>query len=66
MERKESLERIFAHLSDEQKEQFNNCKNMDEVMKLADNENVELTDDQLDFLASCQNYYDKCQAFHVR
>ena len=71
MERKESLERIFAPLSDVQKEQFKNCKNMDEVMKLADNENVELTDDQLDFLASggcstCQNYYDKCQAFHVR
>ncbi len=28
MEGKESLERIFAHLSDEQKEQFRNCKDM--------------------------------------
>ncbi len=63
MERKESLERIFTQLSDEQKEQFKNCKNMDEVMKLANKENVELTDDQLDFLASggcssenCENY----------
>ncbi len=45
MEGKESLERIFAQLSDEQKEQFRNCKDMDEVMKLADAENVELTDD---------------------
>jgi hypothetical protein len=52
MEGKESLERIFAQLSDEQKEQFKNCKDMDEVMKLADEENVELTDEQLEFLAS--------------
>ena len=52
MEGKESLERIFAQLSDEQKEQFRNCKDMDEVMKLANEENVELTDDQLEFLAS--------------
>ncbi len=52
MEDKGSLERIFARLSDEQKEQFRNCKDMDEVMKLADAENVELTDDQLEFLAS--------------
>ena len=52
MEGKESLERIFAQLSDEQKEQFRNCKDMDEVMKLADEENVELTDEQLEFLAS--------------
>ncbi len=52
MEGKESLERIFAQLSDEQKEQFRNCKDMDEVMKLAKEENVELTDDQLEFLAS--------------
>ena len=52
MEGKESLERIFAQLSDEQKEQFRNCKDMDEVMKLAKEENVELTDEQLEFLAS--------------
>ena len=51
MEGKESLERIFAQLSDEQKEQFRNCKDMDEVMKLANEENVELSDDQLEFLA---------------
>ena len=63
MEGKESLERIFAQLSNEQKEQFRNCKDMDEVMKLADKENLELTDDQLEFLASggcgsgdCENY----------
>ena len=31
MEGKESLERIFAQLSDEQKEQFKNDKDMDEV-----------------------------------
>ena len=47
MEGKESLERIFAQLSEEQKEQFRNCKDMDEVMKIADAENVELTDEQL-------------------
>ena len=52
MEGKESLERIFAQLSDEQKEQFRNCKDIDEVKKLADAENVELTDEQLEFLAS--------------
>ena len=57
MEGKESLERIFAQLSDEQKEQFKNCKDMDEVMKLAEEENFELTDDQLESLASggCDN-----------
>ena len=69
MEGKESLERIFAQLSDEQKEQFRNCKDMDEVMKLADEENFELTDDQLEFLASggcggeCKNFLDKCVNF---
>ena len=63
MEGKESLERIFAQLSDEQKEQFRNCKDMDEVMKLADEENVELTDEQLEFLASggCGEY---CREHH--
>ena len=69
MEGKGSLERIFAQLSDEQKEQFKNCKDMDEVMKLADEENFELTDDQLEFLASggcggeCKNFLDKCVNF---
>ena len=64
MEGKGSLERIFARLSDEQKEQFRNCKDMDEVMKLADKENFELTDDQLEFLASggCWD----CSKFRVR
>ena len=52
MEGKGSLERIFARLSDEQKEQFKNCKDMDEVMMLAGEENVELSDDQLEFLSS--------------
>ena len=52
MEGKESLERIFAQLNDEQKEQFKNCKDMDEVMKLADQENVELSEEQLEFLGS--------------
>ncbi len=64
MEGKESLERIFAQLSDEQKEQFRNCKDMDESMKLADKENFELTDDQLEFLASggcgCEGCYTRC------
>ena len=70
MEGKESLERIFAQLSDEQKEQFNNCKDMDEVMKLADEENFELTDDQLEFLASggcggeCKGFSFKCMKYH--
>ena len=63
MEGKESLERIFAQLSDEQKEQFKNCKNMDEVMKLANEENVELSEEQLEFLAgggcTCENCYTK-------
>ena len=70
MEGKESLERIFAQLSDEQKEQFRNCKDMDEVMKLVDAENVELTDDQLEFLASggcggeCETWRKKCPQNH--
>ena len=45
MEGKESLEKIFAQLSEEYKEQFRNSKDMDEVMKLADEENVELIDE---------------------
>ena len=52
MEGKKSLERIFAQLSDEQKKQFRNCKDMDDVMKPADAENVELTEKQLEFLVS--------------
>ena len=70
MEGKESLERIFAQLSDEQKEQFKNCKDMDEVMKLVDAENVELTDDQLEFLSSggcsddCRAWRKKCPENH--
>ena len=63
MEGKESLERIFAQLSDEQKEQFRNCKDIDEVMKLANEENVDLSDEQLEFLAgggcSCEDCYTK-------
>lgn len=52
MEGKESLKRLFDQMSDEQKEKFNSCKNMDEVMKLANEENYELSEEQLDFLAS--------------
>ena len=52
MEGKESLERLFAQLSDEQKEQFRNCQNMDEIMKLANEEKVELSEEQIDFLTS--------------
>jgi hypothetical protein len=63
MEGKESLERIFAQLSDEQKEQFKNCKNMDEVMKLADEENVELTDEQLELLGSGGCLGERCTEY---
>ncbi len=63
MEGKESLERIFAQLSDEQKEQFKNCKDMDEVMKLANEENVELTDDQLEFLSGGGCFDGRCREF---
>ena len=53
MEMKESMEKLFAQLSEEQKEKFRNCQNMDEVMKLVDEEELtQLTDDQLEFLAS--------------
>ena len=69
MEGKESLERIFAQLSEEQKEQFRNCKDMDEVMKLANEENVELSDEQLEFLAGggcceCEPWGQKCEKHH--
>ena len=63
MEGKGSLERIFAQLSEEQKEQFRNCKDMDEVMKLADEENVELTDEQLEFLAGGGCFDGRCTNF---
>ena len=43
MEGKESLERIFAQLSDEQKEQFKNCKDIDDVMKLAKGGHVDIS-----------------------
>ena len=40
-------------------------------MKLADEENFELTDEQLEFLASggclgCKGYYDKCYSYSFR
>ena len=64
MEGKGSLEKIFTRLSDKQKDQFRNCKDMDEVMKLADEENIELTDEQLEFFASggcsCEGCYTRC------
>ncbi len=70
MEGKESLERIFAQLSDAQKEQFRNCQNIDEVMKLADEENFELSDDQLEFLAGggccCDDYSGKCRILQCK
>ena len=47
------MERLFAQLSEDQKEKFRNCQNMDEVMKLVDEEELtQLTDDHLEFLAS--------------
>jgi hypothetical protein len=66
MEGKESLERIFAQMSDEQKEQFKNCKDMDEVIELANEENVELTDEQLEFLASGGCWNGECPNFKKR
>ena len=52
MENKESLKRLYDQLSDEQKELFRNCKHMDEVIKLANDENFELDEEQLDSLAA--------------
>lgn len=51
MEGKESMKRFFDQLNDEQKEKFKNCSNMDEIMKLANEENYDLSEEQLDFLA---------------
>ena len=49
--------------------ELKNCKDMDEVIKLANEENIELTDDQLEFLASggcsCEGCYGKaCTRLH--
>lgn len=55
MEEKESLKRLYEQLSDEQKELFKNCKNMDDVKKLADGENFELSEEQLDILGGASD-----------
>ncbi len=51
MEAKESLRRLYEQLSDGQKQQFRNCKTMEEVIRLANKEEFELSEEQLDFLS---------------
>ena len=46
-----SLSDIFDKLTDEQKARVKNCRNMDEMIALANSENYELSDDVLDSLA---------------
>lgn len=47
----EALEQILENLTDEQKEQVKACKSADDLMKLLDEWNVELTDTELDQVA---------------
>ncbi len=70
MEEKESLKRLFDQLNDEQKEKFRNCRDVDEIKKLADDENFELSEEQIDFLGSAGSdccprecYYYECTSY---
>ena len=47
----EALEQVLENLTDEQKEQVKACKSADDLMKLLDEWNVELTDTELDQVA---------------
>ena len=43
-----TLEELWDSLTDEQKEKARACKNLDELLKLAGEEKIELPDDMLD------------------
>ena len=47
----EALKGIWDSLTDEQKEKAKDCKSMDELMKLAGKENVELPDEAPDMIS---------------
>ena len=49
---KTSLKEIYEKLTDEQKAMVQNCKNMDEIIALANTENYELSDNILDGISA--------------
>ena len=58
MSNKKSLEEILAQLTDEQKAQIQNCKNMDEVIAMAKESDIVLSEEDLKELAGgnfCSN-----------
>ena len=51
MSNKKSLEEILAQLTDEQKARIQNCKNMDEVIAMAKESDIVLSEEDLKELA---------------
>ncbi len=56
MSNKKSLEEILAQLTDEQKARIQNCKNMDEVIAMAKESDIVLSEEDLKELAGGSYY----------
>ena len=61
-----SLEQIYENLSDEVKAKVKDCKTTEDIMKLAQSEGIELTEEQLEAVAGgspwgCKPY---CEYYH--
>ena len=56
----EKYKEIYDSLSDDLKAKVTSCKTADELMELAKNEGIELTDDQLDAISGGINWFCEC------
>ena len=60
-----TLKEIYDSLTDEQKEKAKKCKTMDELVKLAAEEGVELPDEAIDAVAGGYIYFHKDNAPNI-
>ena len=55
-----AVQDIYKNLTDEQKEKFKACKTQEDLMKALDEENIELSPDQLEAVAGGGSWCDDC------
>ena len=52
-----AMQELFNNLTDEQKEKFKACKTQEELLKALDEENIELSPDQLEAVSGGDGWF---------
>ena len=61
-----AVKNLFDNLSDEQKQLLKNCGSTEELMKLIQEQGIELTDDQLEAISGGEDLWDPVDHYSHR